>query len=211
MNTIYDEVMGRIRKNIWLFFVVICFLFSCDTSVKHNHQDFEDLIYLITDYHKEIHHLEKKADECVDFAEAYKYATMARNLMNKGNDEIRMMFETMPKPVSIPVEQSMSAQSCTLSDLEVTSAGLSDLSVKATLSLLNPDSNQFIRVNLSGIDGAGSEIQSVLALSGIIKETNRYEVFVSGKLYNPENIAGLVNFKVDSINMSRTEIISKSK
>jgi hypothetical protein len=151
---------------------------------------------LIAEYVAGIEELETKANECVEFAEAFKYATMAKNLKKEGNDEIDRMFETMPKPVLIPVEQDLIRRRFEITSVEVTSMDLSAITVEATLKIVGEDNTQSVHVQLCGLDESGVEIHPNLYLVGTITPINDQQVIVSGTIKNPENFTGLVKFKV---------------
>jgi hypothetical protein len=94
------------------------------------------------------------------------------------------MFETMPKPVLIPVEQALFSDLFIISFVELVSADLSAISFEAYLNLINQDSVTSIHVYLTGLDESGVEINPVLNLSGLSTQINRHEAIVSGKFKN---------------------------
>jgi len=207
----FPDTMNRFIKHNCLFFLMIYCLMSCNTSEEEDHYNFKDLLSIAAEYNTQIVELEKKADECVDFAEAYKYAAMAKNLKKEGDNEIRRIFDLLPKPVVIPVNSTTPYQFFSLSGIEIISADLSALSMHARVNITNPGCNHFIEINLCGIDESRAEMLPRFSLSGVVNLKNKQEILVSGQLRNPEQLTGLLNFKVVSINTSDNHTIPGSK
>lgn len=192
----YPDSMNGYSKYSRLFFLILYGMCSCDPPANHEKSGFGKMISTICVYSSEIDALEKKADECVDFARAYKYAIMARNRQKEGNEELQQIFEAMPKPVLIPVEQASYTHLYALSELEITTVDLSAFSLQAKVSLVKQSTSQPIEVHLCGIDESGAEIVPALCLKRINDGHNHNELVLKGQLDHPENFAGLVQFKV---------------
>lgn len=180
-------------------FLMIYSMFSCQSSPDRDVYDVGNIIAKASAYNMEIEALEKKADECVDISSAYEFATMAKNLRKEGNQEIQRLFDRLPKPVLISVEQDLIRRSFEISSVEITSMDLSAIKVEAALKIIDQDSSQPIHVQLCGLDASGVEIYPVLELSGKTSPKNHHEAIVSGTLKNPENYTGLVKFSVTGI------------
>jgi hypothetical protein len=187
--------MKRKAKYSMLFLMLMYYLLSCDSPGQKNKNDFEYLLGITSEFADKISELEKKADESVDIAKAYRYASMAKNLKKDGNQKIHEIFELLPEPISFKVEQNLYQQTLILSNIEITSLDLSAMSVKAMIKFVNPDSTHPIKMHLCGIDKKGKEIKPLLCLNGSVNKEHKSEIPVFGKLQNPENFTGLVKFR----------------
>lgn len=183
-------------KNSCILLLIIHFMLSCKSSADHDAYDFGGMMKQIANYKTEIEALEKKADRCVDISAAYKYATMAKNLRKEADNEIKQLFESLPKPVLIPVEQAENTHVFSLSELEIISVDLSAFILQAKASCAKRDSTQPMEVYLCGLDESGTEILPTLCLTGMNGRLNNHELILSGQLDHPENFAGLLCFKV---------------
>lgn len=203
--------MKRKAKYSMLFFMMMYYLLSCDSPGQKNKNDFKDLLGITSEFAAKISELEKKADESVDIAKAYRYASMAKNLKMDGNQKIHEIFELLPEPISFKVEQSLYQQTLILSNIEITSVDLSAISVKALIKAAYPDSIKSIKIHLCGIDKNGKEIKPLLCLNASINKEHNSDIPVFGKLQNPENFAGLVKFRLANVETCGNFHFSESK
>lgn len=191
----YPETMnGYTKCRLFLLLMMYC-MWSCDSSSKHVHPGFVKIISTACGYQKEIIKLEKKADECIDFAKAYKYATKARNLQKYGNEEIQRLYESMSGRMLIPVEQNISTQFYSLSGIEIISADLYALSLQAEVNFIKP-ANQQAEIFLCGIDENGTEIHPAFRMRRVQDPNHQQAIVVAGQLCIDEKYAGLLYFRV---------------
>ncbi len=188
--------MAQTYKNSWFLFAMIYLMLSCESSPDRDAYDICNIFTKVSAYNMEIEALEKKADECVEISSAYRFAKMAKNLRKEANNEIKQLFESLPKPVLIPVERNLIRRNFVISSVEITSMDLSLITVEAKLKIIDWDNTQSVHVQLCGMDESGVEIHPVLELSGPISQKNQHAAIVSGTLKNPKNFTGLLNFKV---------------